>query len=345
MRSLRLFSPSFAVQDFLWSCFWKGKTFDENDSDVPQNSEESPEGKLGNYLCVLSREGCHRGCYNVTSLESLFGRSSPRRLMSMQAKLVLASATLAFLLLPNSAAGQRRQSRKQSPKQEQVAPAPQPPVPPPPPPTPEQMPASPPQVTFNNGQLTIVAQNSTLGDILRAVRAKTGAAVEVPGNATERVVANIGPGPAREVLASLLNGSHFNYVMLGSATQADMVDRIILTSKSGAEPTTAASGPTPVPNQPQYNGLQAADGRQLEPEEMQNNDDVAQDAPEPENEGAPAADEQANQPNGQQGVKTPEQLLRELQQQQQQIQQQQQGAPQGFPTPQNPNPQQNQPPQ
>ena len=205
------------------------------------------------------------------------------------------------------------------------------------------MPASPPTVTFDNGQLTIVAQNSTLGDILRAVRAKTGAAVEVPGNATERVVAKIGPGPAREVLASLLNGSHFNYVMLGSPTKADMVDRIILTSKSGPETTAASSNPSPAPNQPEYTGPQAADGRALEPEEMQN-EDVAQDAPEPENEGAAAAgEEQANQPNGQSGVKTPEQLLRELQQQQQQLQQQQPGAPQGFPTPQNPNPQQNQP--
>lgn len=262
--------------------------------------------------------------------------------MSIQTKLVLSSVTAALLLMSNLAiAGQQRHSRKQPAKQEQAVPTPQIIAAPTPPPTPEQMPASPPQVTFDSGQLTIVAQNSTLGDILRAVRAKTGATVEVPGNATERVVAKIGPGPAREVLASLLNGSHFNYVMLGSPTKADMVDRIILTSKSGIEPTAASSNPPPVPNQPEYSGPQAADGRALEPEEMQN-EDVAQDAPEPENEGAPAGEEQANQPNGQPGVKTPEQLLRELQQQQQQLQQQQ-GAPQGFPTPQIPNPQQNQP--
>jgi hypothetical protein len=264
--------------------------------------------------------------------------------MSIQTKLVLGSVAATLFSLPSLAhAGEQRHLRKPPVKQEQAAPESQPaPAPPAPPPTPEQMPASPPQVTFDNGQLTIVAQNSTLGDILRAVRAKTGASVEVPGNATERVVAKIGPGPAREVLASLLNGSHFNYVMLGSPTKADMVDRIILTSKSGAEPIGAAPNPPAVPNQAQFDGPQAADGRPLEPEEMQN-EDVAQDAPEPENEGAPAAEEQANQPNGQPGVKTPEQLLRELQQQQQQLQQQQQGAPQGFPTPQNPNPQQNQP--
>src|SRR5690242_8908758 len=51
-----------------------------------------------------------------------------------------------------------------------------------PPPTLEQMPASPPEVTFAGGQLTIAASNSTLADILQAVKAKTGAAMDVPGN-------------------------------------------------------------------------------------------------------------------------------------------------------------------
>ena len=82
--------------------------------------------------------------------------------------------------------------------------------------------------------LTIVAENSTLSDILRAVRTQTGAAVEIPPNATERVVTHLGPGAPRNVLASLLNGSHFNYVMLGSPTNPDKVDRVILTSKSGS---------------------------------------------------------------------------------------------------------------
>jgi hypothetical protein len=307
---------------------------------IPCIDRSDGEGQIGQFL---SFSRANAGTVNVrigVVWKCHLGVCSAQKSMSIQQKLVLGTAIAAFLLPNLAIAGQQRHSRKPPTKQEQAAAAPQPT--PAPPPTPEQMPASPPQVTFDNGQLTIVAQNSTLGDILRAVRTKTGAAVEVPGNATERVVAKIGPGPAREVLASLLNGSHFNYVMLGSPTKADMVDRIILTSKSGAEPTAAASNPPPAPNEPGYTGPQAADGRPLEPEETQN-EDVAQDAPEPENEGAAAGEEQANQPNGQSGVKTPEQLLRELQQQQQQLQQQQQGAPQGFPTPQNPNPQQNQP--
>src|SRR5437016_2784009 len=160
--------------------------------------------------------------------------------------LILQATLLCLPMMKPAYAAQRHAAGKTPVKQEQAAPTAQPATPIPPL-TLEQMPASPPQVTFDNGQLTIVAQNSTLGDILRAVRAKTGATVEVPGNATERVVAKIGPGPAREVLASLLNGSHFNYVMLGSPTKADMVDRIILTSKSGIEPTAASSNPPPVP--------------------------------------------------------------------------------------------------
>src|ERR1022692_387674 len=52
----------------------------------------------------------------------------------------------------------------------------------------------PPQVSYQNAQLTIVAPNSTLGDILRAVRKQTGAEIEIPA-APERVVTHLGPGP------------------------------------------------------------------------------------------------------------------------------------------------------
>jgi len=44
---------------------------------------------------------------------------------------------------------------------------------------------------------------------------QTGAEIEIP-SATERVVTHLGPGPARDVMADLLNGSRFNYVLLGS---------------------------------------------------------------------------------------------------------------------------------
>src|SRR4029077_10506946 len=127
------------------------------------------------------------------------------------------AAVLLSLVLGGTAnAAEQHPAHKHSTKQEQPAPVP-PPVPPPPP-TLEQMPALPPKVRFSNGLLTIVAENSTLADIRRAVRGETGAVVEIPANATERVVTQLGPGPPRDVLVSLLHGSHFNYVMLGSPT-------------------------------------------------------------------------------------------------------------------------------
>ena len=155
--------------------------------------------------------------------------------------LVLAATLIPLLML--NAEAQQALPHKRPAKAAKKA-APEPPPAPAPPPTPEQMPALPPQVHYSQGQLTIVAENSTLADILRAVRAQTGAAVEVPPNATERVVTHLGPGPARDVLAALLNGSHFNYVMLGSAAHPDSVDRLILTSKAGGvpEPPPPAAG-------------------------------------------------------------------------------------------------------
>ncbi len=123
------------------------------------------------------------------------------------------------------------------------------------PPTLEQMPAVPPKVNFANGLLTIVAENSTLGDVLRAVGTQTGAAIEMSTDATERVVAHLGPGPARDVISKLMSGSHFNYVILGSAAQPDHIDRVILTPMLGAPlpeldataiPIEGADTPVPV---------------------------------------------------------------------------------------------------
>ena len=115
------------------------------------------------------------------------------------------------------------------------------------------MPASPPEVQFHQGQLTIKASNSTLGDILRGVCRETGASEEVTGDATERVIGRFGPGPARDVLASLLNGSHFNYVLLGSAQNPLALDRVILTSRSVINDQSfqqaSASTPQNQPNQ------------------------------------------------------------------------------------------------
>ncbi len=221
--------------------------------------------------------------------------------------------------------------------------------------TPEQMPAQPPQVTYRDGQLSIVAQNSRLSDILNAVRSRTGATLDMPPEtAQERVAMQLGPAPAAEVLSDLLDGSRFDYVILGSPQDPSAVVTLILTRRSAAEPASAAQAsrpPQPEPddqpeilpeepppmtqplpaaqNPPRYNpqvfpqpGQVTSNPAQTMPADQQTPD---QQAGEPNNGQAPGQQQQ------QQQIKTPQQLLQELRQmqmQQQQRQQQNQNQPQ-----------------
>src|SRR5208282_3268802 len=110
------------------------------------------------------------------------------------------------------------------------------------------LPPAPPQVDYRDGRLTIVAENSTLGDILREVRKQTGASIEFPPSANERVVAKLGPAPARDVLATLLDGSSFNYVLVGSVTDPRALASVTITSRTGSgEAQTVAVVDQPSP--------------------------------------------------------------------------------------------------
>ncbi|MGC2197112.1 MAG: hypothetical protein WA628_20715, partial [Terriglobales bacterium] len=148
--------------------------------------------------------------------------------------------------------------------------------------TPEQRPAVPPVVSYVDGKLTVVAKNSTLGDVLRAIAAKTGASIDVPEAANERVVSQLGPAPARDVMTALLNGSHYNYVMVGTETNPNSVAHVILTAKTeradGKSITTASfARPTVQPRsalqaavmQPYQEMLQQQQAQQAAAEELQ----------------------------------------------------------------------------
>jgi hypothetical protein len=202
-----------------------------------------------------------------------------------------------------------------------------------------------PQVNFQNGQLTIDAPNSTLGDILRAVKKQTGADIEIP-DAQDRVVTHLGPGPARVIVAELLNGSKFNYVLLGSPEDANALTRIVLVAKSGSD----NAGPNnPAPNNTNASAENTGGPprpRHMAPQpEPEANDDANDDAnnaddnnnnnEQPQPQPSEAADQPANQ-GDQPNAKTPQQMLQEMQQRQMQFQQQQQnggqpGQPQQTP--------------
>jgi len=93
--------------------------------------------------------------------------------------------------------------------------------------------APPPQpqvtVTFTNGMLTIHSDKATLAQVLFQVQQQTQAEIAIPAGAEqEQVISDLGPAPAREVLASLLNGSPYNFIFMGSESS---LERVILTRR------------------------------------------------------------------------------------------------------------------
>jgi len=85
------------------------------------------------------------------------------------------------------------------------------------------------EVTYRNGLLGIRANKATLSEVLFAVQQRTGAEVSIAAGAEqEKVAADIEPGPAPEVLARLLNGSKFNFLILSAVNDPRQLDRVIL---------------------------------------------------------------------------------------------------------------------
>jgi hypothetical protein len=255
--------------------------------------------------------------------------STGRRLSKTVGVLVLCLGALGVgVVIPANATSSNSQRKTKKAQKPQLAPLPAGPTGPV-----LQIPLDsiapvPPQVSYQNAQLTIVAQNSTLGDILRAVRKQTGAEIEIPA-APERVVTHLGPGPARDVVAELLNGSRFNYVLLGSAADNAVLTRVVLVAKAGpdnATPNNPNASITADPSQPGAvsgiaQGMVQQPGNPGAPEPVpdanaseDNTDDAADQA-------AAEAEQPANP--DQPAVKTPQQMLQEMQQRQLQIQQQQ----------------------
>ncbi len=84
-------------------------------------------------------------------------------------------------------------------------------------------------VSYENGMLSIYSNRATLSQVLFEVHLKTRAEVGIPAGAErEEVVADIGPGPARDVLGALLNGSPYNFIFVGNELT---LERVILTRR------------------------------------------------------------------------------------------------------------------
>ena len=167
-------------------------------------------------------------------------------------------------------------------------------------------PAEPARIDLVSGRLTIHADNSSLADILHRLTSDSGMSVDGLG-ADQRIFGSYGPGDPQEVLSSLLDGSGYNVVMLGR-TESGTPKELSLSPRIAG---LASNGPARPQPQPQ-------------PDE--DTEDDVQPQPQPASE-LPA-------PPPQNGVRTPQQMLQELQemrQRQLQQQQQQQASPQSQP--------------
>lgn len=147
--------------------------------------------------------------------------------------------------IPASAAAQAQTHThphaSRSKKHVKTAPATAPVEPPPPPPLPPvQQAASPAKIDFPHGSLSIDAKNSSLKQILDQISHQTG--MEIQGlDHDERIYGQYGPDTVANTLTDLLDGSGYNYVMIGGGDGSPPT-RLVLTPGNGG---SANNVPTP----------------------------------------------------------------------------------------------------
>ena len=141
------------------------------------------------------------------------------------------------MLFAFSASGQQPSNAADDTRQEtSAAPAPTAPR------WPENMPPNLPKVTCAGDQLTISAQNSTLGAVLSAIRTCIKADIDVPEDARgERLFAELGPGPVRAVLADFLSSTDFDYVIKASPSDPQKVQMVLLNPRPKDSTTEVAA--------------------------------------------------------------------------------------------------------
>ncbi|MGA3159723.1 MAG: hypothetical protein ABSC77_00795 [Terracidiphilus sp.] len=97
-------------------------------------------------------------------------------------------------------------------------------------------------VTWDSQGLRINALNSSLAQILQDVSTATGATVE-GFDTDQRVFGAYGPGPARDVLSQLLQGSGYNVVLVGDQGQGTPREIVLSVRRAGTPTPAAKSAP------------------------------------------------------------------------------------------------------
>jgi hypothetical protein len=168
----------------------------------------------------------------------------------------------------------------------------------------EQTPSQPPVISWDGKQLTIDAENASLSDILLAIRARTGASIEMPpSTSAERVAVHMGPAPVREVISSLLYGTDFNYVIQSSDGDDEGLGQVIISAREKDNPEDVSGGNTPPGRSVRLMPGYAAPGKRDFEVKRTNGDNDALPQTEPSN---PAAGEVASQLPADPGSENPQ---------------------------------------
>lgn len=144
------------------------------------------------------------------------------------------------------------------------------------------------RVEFRDGKLSIWADKATLASVLYEIQRHTGAEVSIPPSASqEKIVADIPPSPAREAIAALLDGSNFDFILVGSDKNSQALHSIILTTRGQDSASDQAFFPavqSPPESNPQPDGR--TDLQDTPPSDVQSTPDPQPDMvpqPQPEN--------------------------------------------------------------
>jgi hypothetical protein len=114
------------------------------------------------------------------------------------------------------------------------------PVAPPPTLRPAEQPPNPATIDFTNGLLTVRAQNSSLLSILTQVQHQTGLVIDGLSH-DQRIYGQYGPGSISATLSALLDGSGYDFVIVGGGNGSTAA-KLILSAPSSSGAVT----PTPV---------------------------------------------------------------------------------------------------
>lgn len=103
------------------------------------------------------------------------------------------------------------------------------------------------EITFQDGRLKLLSTKASLAEVLTELRAQLNADIPVPAGAEqENVAISLGPGTPREVISQLLNGSPYNFIIVGKDEDANQVERVILSSKTPGGVTASNQASTPI---------------------------------------------------------------------------------------------------